>query len=152
MDELAALETAGWDALCTTQGAEFYDGLMSDDALMLFPMGVFDRGESLEAIRTASPWASYQLQPMQLTHPVPDVGILIYHAVATREGSDPYEAWMSSTYMRDEAGNWRLALHQQSPWLMAPLGALSQAWVSAEASLPLGWGQAIGLSRTASTS
>jgi ketosteroid isomerase-like protein len=115
MDELVALETAGWDALCTTDGAEFYDGLMTDDGVMLFPMGVFDRAESLQAIAAASPWSSFQLESVQVIHPAPDVGILIYRAVASRGASDPYEAWMSSTYVRDETGKWRLALHQQSP-------------------------------------
>jgi hypothetical protein len=114
VDELVALETAGWDALCTTRGADFYDELLTDDAVMLFPMGHFDRAAALEAIRKSPPWSSYQVDFVQVTHPTSDVGIVTYRAVARREGSDPYEAWMSSTYVRDRA-RWRLALHQQSP-------------------------------------
>lgn len=115
MDELAALETAGWDALSTTEGAAFYEKVLTDDGMMLFPMGLFDRAASLAAIHAAPPWASYELQSVEVAHPATDVGIVVYRAVAQRQGEQPYEAWMSSTYVRDANGAWRLALHQQSP-------------------------------------
>ncbi len=88
---------------------------MADDGVMLFPMGLFDRAASLAAIRAAPPWTSYELQSVQVTHPAKEVGIVVCRAVAQREGEQPYEAWMSSTYVRDASGAWRLALHQQSP-------------------------------------
>jgi hypothetical protein len=115
MDELEALERAGWDALSTREGAAFYERVMADDGVMLFPMGLFDRAASLDAIRSAPPWASYQLQSIGVSHPATDVGIVVYRAVAQREGEEPYIAWMSSTYVRDSSGAWRMALHQQSP-------------------------------------
>jgi hypothetical protein len=115
MDELLTLETAGWDALCTPAGAAFYEKVLADDGAMLFPMGLFDRAASLEAIRGASPWASYRLESIEVLRPAPHVGIVLYRAVAQREDEQPYEAWMASTYIRDASGDWRLALHQQSP-------------------------------------
>jgi hypothetical protein len=112
--KLVALERAGWDALCTSEGVRFYDRLMADEAVMVFPMGVFDRSGSLDAIRSAAPWTSYELESVTVTEPTPAVGVVTYHATATRNGH-PYEAWMTSVYVRDSGGDWRLALHQQSP-------------------------------------
>jgi hypothetical protein len=113
-DELLELEHRGWEALSGRAGVAFYDKLLTDDALMVFPMGVFDRSDSLAAIRAAEPWQAFRLADVRISHPVPDVGIVTYRATATRGGSD-YEAWMTSAYVRDSEGNWRLALHQQSP-------------------------------------
>jgi ketosteroid isomerase-like protein len=115
MDELVDLEQRGWEALRGNRGAAFYDELMADDAVMVFPMGVLDRQESLQAIRDASPWVTYRLESEAVVRPSPDVGIVVYHAVARRQGADEYRAWMTSTYVREPSGRWRLALHQQSP-------------------------------------
>jgi hypothetical protein len=115
MDELLDLEHRGWDSLCGDQGAAFYDELMADDASMVFPMGVMDRAASLEAIRGAGPWVTYRLDSERVLYPAPNVGVVLYRASARRADSSEYEAWMSSTYVRDRGGRWRLVLHQQSP-------------------------------------
>jgi hypothetical protein len=114
-DELLDLERRGWDALCGDEGAAFYDEIMADDAVMIFPMGLMDRAASLEAIRGASPWMTYRLEAEAVVYPAPNVGVVVYRAIARRADSDDYEAWMSSTYLRDDAGRWHLVLHQQSP-------------------------------------
>jgi hypothetical protein len=54
-DELLELEHRGWEALSGRDGVAFYDKSLTDDALMVFPMGVFDRSDSLAAIRAAEP-------------------------------------------------------------------------------------------------
>ncbi len=115
MDELLDLERRGWDALSGDQGAAFYDEVMAADALMVFPMGVMDRAEALEAIRGAGPWVAYRLESETVAYPAPNLGVVVYRAIARRADSDEYEAWMSSTYVRDDEGRWRLVLHQQSP-------------------------------------
>jgi hypothetical protein len=114
-EELLELERRGWEALSGPDGAAFYDDLLCDDALMVFPMGIFDRATSLSAIRAAEPWQAFQLADVRIGHPAPDVGLVAYRATATRGGGSDYEAWMTSVYVRDSEGNWRLALHQQSP-------------------------------------
>jgi hypothetical protein len=115
MDELLEIELDGWRALTGRSGAHFYDRVMSADARMVFPMGVFDRASSLDAIRSAAPWETFHVESESVIRPAPNVGIVVYRATAKRAGSDEYQAWMSSTYIRDDEGAWKLVLHQQSP-------------------------------------
>jgi hypothetical protein len=115
MDELLELERRGWDALSGEHGAPFYDEVLADEGVMLFPSGVMDRAAVLAAMRLADPWVTYRLEAGTVVHPAPAVGTVTYRAIARREGSDAYEAWMSSTFVRDGEGCWRLVLHQQSP-------------------------------------
>lgn len=115
MDELIELERRGWESLTGPTGAEFYERVMSEDARMVFPTGVLDRTTSLDAIRTANPWQAFQLESATVTRPAPGVGVVVYRATARRSGPDEYRAWMSSTYVQDEAAEWKLVLHQQSP-------------------------------------
>lgn len=62
-------------ALCTPAGAAFYEKALADDGAMLFPMGLFDRAASLDAIRGASPWASYRLESIEVMRLAPHVGL-----------------------------------------------------------------------------
>jgi hypothetical protein len=112
--ELIELERQGWEALCGPSGPEFYDRLMADEGVMVFSSGTLDRAASIEAIRGASPWRSFRIESPRVVHPAPDVGVVVYLASARRGDDDEYRAWMSSTYVRDAGGAWRLALHQQS--------------------------------------
>ena len=114
-NELIELEHRGWVALCGPSGAEFYDRLMTDEAMMVFAFGTLDRAASIEAIRAAPPWRTFRIESASVVHPAPDIGILVYRATARRGEGDEYRAWMSSAYVRDADGAWRLALHQQSP-------------------------------------
>jgi hypothetical protein len=113
-DELIELEHQGWKALCGAHGADFYDRLMTDEAVMVFASGTLDRAASIDAIRSAPPWQAFRIESVRVAHPAPDVGIVVYLATARRGDDDEYRAWMSSTYVRDAEGAWRLGLHQQS--------------------------------------
>ena len=112
-DELESLERDGWEALSGPNGAMFYAEVMHDDGLMVFPGLTMDKRAALEAIREARPWASFELTDVRVAR-VGDAGLVSYKAVGERTGQPPYQAVMSSVYVRDESG-WRLLLHQQSP-------------------------------------
>ena len=113
-DEIEQLERRGWDALSGPNGAAFYDELMADDGLMLFPGMVLDKRTTLAAIRGAAPWARFELSDVRVIEPTPDCAIVAYSATAQRPGESEYRAVMSSSYARRD-GRWRLVLHQQSP-------------------------------------
>lgn len=115
MDELIELEQRGWEALTGHGGAEFYDRLMSQDAVMVFASGSLDRAASIDAIRNADPWQEFHLESATVIRPAPNVGVVVYRATAKRAGAAEYRAWMSSTYVRQGDAGWRLVLHQQSP-------------------------------------
>jgi ketosteroid isomerase-like protein len=111
--ELEALEHRGWEALSRPNGATFYEQVMADDGLMAFPGMIMDKEAALEAIRGASPWSSFALREVRVTADS-HVGLVTYVARAQRGDAAPYEAVMSSVYVR-RGTDWKLLLHQQSP-------------------------------------
>ena len=113
-DELEALERQGWEALCGPHGAAFYDDLMADDGLMVFPGVVLDKAATVGAIAGASAWESFELADVRVIEAAPDSGFVTYRATAQRAGQESYRALMSSVYARRD-GRWRLVLHQQTP-------------------------------------
>ena len=116
-DELETLERQGWEALSGPHGAAFYDDLMADDGVMVFPGVVLDKAATVDAIAGASAWQSFDLTDIRVIEAAPDSGFVTYRATAQRAGEEPYRALMSSVYARRD-GRWRLVLHQQtpSPW------------------------------------
>jgi uncharacterized protein (TIGR02246 family) len=112
--EIETLERRGWEALSGPDGAAFYDDLMADDGLMVFPGLVLDKAATIRAIAAAPPWSSFELTDVREIASNPDSAIITYRATAQRPGEDPYEANMTSVYARHD-GRWRLVLHQQTP-------------------------------------
>jgi hypothetical protein len=113
-DELLTLEDQGWHALSSDQGADFYDELMSDDAVMLLPFGALDRAACLEAISSAPPGSAYSISDARVWRLSDDSGVVVYTAAARRDGQPEYRALMSSSYIRRD-GAWKLVIHQQTP-------------------------------------
>src|SRR5918992_1629754 len=107
MHNLEALERRGWDALSGPGGAAFYEDAMADDGLMVFPRLVLDKAAALAAIRAEKPWTRYELQDVRVIEIGPNLGAVVYHAVASRSGRGAYRAVMSSVYAR-RAGDWQL--------------------------------------------
>jgi hypothetical protein len=112
-DEVEALERRGWEALSGPNGTAFYEGVMADDGLMVFPGSIMDKPTALDAISRASPWSSFELSDIRTTADNL-VGLVTYRAKSQRDQAPPYEAVMSSVYVRRQ-GQWKLLLHQQSP-------------------------------------
>jgi hypothetical protein len=114
---LLELEKLGWDALSTTREAAqaFYGTLLADEAVTIFPGGMMIAGkdEILESI-DAQPWESFHIEAPQVIMLAGDAGAVVYRVTAQRAGPDPYVALISSVYTLQE-GDWKLALHQQTP-------------------------------------
>jgi hypothetical protein len=112
--ELIAAERAGWSALTTSTGADYYRRHLSPDAVMVFSVGRMDRDEALTAIEHAPPWISFQIDEPTVVELTEESAVLTYRATARRDGQPDYHAWVSSTYVHRN-GDWVLAVHQQSP-------------------------------------
>jgi uncharacterized protein (TIGR02246 family) len=108
------LEEQGWQAIAAGTPDEFYDKVLTEDAVMVLPGMVLDRGQVLDSWRDAPPWTSYELTDRRTLRPAPEVAIVVYRATAERPGGVRYEALMSSVYVK-ASGEWRLACHQQTP-------------------------------------
>jgi hypothetical protein len=117
MEDLMQLEEQGWQALSTGPEAarQFYRSILADEAVMLFPGGMRMSGKEriLESMG-GKPWSSYKIDgPEQ--YPLGSEGAaLVYRVSAHREGQEPYEALVNSSYALRDA-RWRLVLHQQTP-------------------------------------
>ncbi len=117
MRNLVELERQGWQALSSGRDAAqaFYRSLLTDDAVMVFPGGMLLRGkEQILESMDARPWTSFQLRETQVISPSENASVVIYRVAAQREGGDPYVALISSLYVVRQ-GQWKLALHQQTP-------------------------------------
>lgn len=117
MQDLMQLEQQGWRALSSPGNAarDFYNSCLAEGAVMLFPGGlrIVGKDNILESF-AAQPWQSFQIDDQSVLTPSDSMGIVIYKVTAQREGSAPYSALVSSTYVLCE-GAWRLLLHQQTP-------------------------------------
>ncbi len=117
MQDLIELEKQGWQALSSGSEASerFYGAILRDDAVMLFPGGMRIEGkEQILASFAAQPWASFQIDAPKVIALSEHAGVVVYGVSAQREGSEPYKALISSTYVRSNGG-WKLVLHQQTP-------------------------------------
>ncbi len=111
---LVEMEEHGWRALSDGRGADFYDRCLTDDARMVFSFGVLDRERSIESMRQAPPWSTFEIQNPQLVNLTDESAALIYEVTAQRAGQAPYAAWMTTVYVR-QGSEWKVALHQQTP-------------------------------------
>lgn len=114
-DELVELEREAWAALSTEgAAAPFYDDLLAKDVLMLLPGGtvIDDRTQVVDSM-SGTPWSSFELADERVIDLTEDSAVVAYRATAVREGHE-YSALFNSTYVRED-GEWRLALHQQTP-------------------------------------
>jgi hypothetical protein len=111
---LLTLETEGWEALSQGTGADFYQRTLADDAVMMFPFGVLTRAESIEAMRAAPPWSTFEIEQPNVIRLTDDSALLTYRANAQRTGQDPYAAQATTVFVR-RGGTWRPIFHQQSP-------------------------------------
>ncbi|MBE9159771.1 nuclear transport factor 2 family protein [Nodosilinea sp. LEGE 06152] len=117
MQDLAAIERQGWQALSTkgTAGQQFYSQVLHDRAVMLLPGGMVLRGKAdILAALAAQPWQSFHLEDLEVMVLSPAAGIVTYRVSAQRAGNAPYAALISSTYAMSD-GEFKLMLHQQTP-------------------------------------
>jgi hypothetical protein len=96
-------------------GADVYRRHLADEALMVFPGMVLTKPETIDAIANGPRWTSVSFADQRLVRLTPDTIALTYRASGSRAGQErPYSAFVSSVYVMRN-GEWRLALHQQSP-------------------------------------
>ena len=115
-DELLDLERRSWEALSTEGAASsFYDKVLARDVLIVMPGGmVIDDRQQVVDSMGGTPWSSFELSEVRVLELGDGGAALVYKVKADREGT-AYQALLNSTYIRED-GEWRLALHQQTPF------------------------------------
>ena len=114
MNELVALEREGWEALAGPDPVAWWSERLDERARMVFPGFVATREQALQGMAEAPPWSWFRLDDLEVLALGDDAAVVVYSAVAQRDGQPEYRALMSSTWVR-RAGEWRLAVHQQTP-------------------------------------
>lgn len=115
LEELIRIESAGWDALCSSGGGPFYEDLMAPDGLMILVDGsALDRATIAASLDDSPPWSSYELTDFRRIPIGRTSAALIYRGRATRDAlPQPFIAQMSSIYSVLD-GRPRLVLYQQT--------------------------------------
>lgn len=116
-NELVALETEGWHALSTgpAEATAFYARVLAQEPVILLTGGlrITDRQQIIDSMGGPA-WSAFEIIEPQESYLGPDVGLLTYKVRADRAGT-PYTALLSSVYAK-ENGDWKLALHQHTPY------------------------------------
>ncbi|GAA0716370.1 nuclear transport factor 2 family protein [Dactylosporangium roseum] len=115
LDELLALEHAGWRSLCESKGGTFYGELMTPEAVFILVNGTaMTRDEIAGSLDGAPAWDAYEITDARMVEVGQDTAAIVYRASSSRADLDePFVAIMSSVYRRTDGGP-RLALYQQT--------------------------------------
>jgi hypothetical protein len=109
-DDLLTMERKLWSG-----GQAAYRGTLDDDCLIAFTerAGVTSR-DSIAKQADGNRWDGLDIEVEGFLQPTDDVALLTYHATAVRDEDEPYEARVSSGYVR-RGGDWKMMFHQQTP-------------------------------------
>jgi hypothetical protein len=110
--ELLAVEELFWSAA----DGDVYREHMADEGRLVFPFGTLDRPAVAAMLdRAPAGWVEWTFDEAFVLRIAQDVAVLGYRTLARHtEGGEPYEAMMTSVYVR-RSDRWLLALHQQTP-------------------------------------
>ena len=86
---------------------------LTEDAIVVVPGAAIDREKCAFAIDQSPGWDEFEITDEQVIELTPESAVLNYRW-SSRRGDETYEALMSSVYVRRD-GEWKLALHQQTP-------------------------------------
>ena len=114
IDRLLELEEQGWQALSSAEPFKFCDEWLADDAVVIVPGMIIDRATFLEAVAHEKPWASHRIEEPRVVQLTDDSAALVYRVRAQRESQPEFAGLLTSVYV-NRAGQWQLALHQQTP-------------------------------------
>jgi hypothetical protein len=109
-DDLFAMERKLWSG-----GKAEYQRTLDDKCLIAFTAmaGVSSRDEIADQAG-ANRWQDLKITDEGFLQPTDDVALLTYHASAAQTKGEPYEARVSSGYVRRNGG-WKMMFHQQTP-------------------------------------
>jgi len=91
-----------------------YEQHLAAGAVVVVPGDVLDRAATVEAMDASPGWDEVSIGEEQVRELGPDAALLTY-LFRGRRGQDHYAATLSSAYVRDGEGCWKLTFHQQTP-------------------------------------
>lgn len=111
--ELVELEKQFWLA---AGNVDFYRAHLTQGAFMVFPApyGIMDRDRTLRAVEAAEPWVSLEISEVHLVELTDSSAVVAYRASARHAEGPTYETFATTAYVKED-GDWKLAVHQQTP-------------------------------------
>ncbi len=91
-----------------------YEQHLAEEAQVVIPGYTLDRAATVEAMDASPGWDEVSIGEEEVRELGPDVALLTY-LFRGRRGQDHYAATLSSAYVKDGEGCWKLAFHQQTP-------------------------------------
>ena len=91
-----------------------YRAHLTDDAVVVVPGAAITREQCAFAIDATAGWDEFEIHDERVVELTPDSALITYRW-RSRRGEETYEALMSSVYVKQAGGEWKLALHQQTP-------------------------------------
>jgi hypothetical protein len=91
-----------------------YEQHLAEEALVVIPGSILDRAAAVEAMDASPGWDEVSIGEGAVRGFGPDAALLTYR-FRGRRGLDHYVATLSSAYLRDGEGCWKLVFHQQTP-------------------------------------
>jgi hypothetical protein len=100
--------------------AEHYRELIDDECVMVLPQPPFllTGSGAIEAVSNTPRWSKVMFSEQRIARPQEGLIVIGNKAEASREGSDGYTAYCTTTMRRLEHDVWRVVQHQQLPHLI----------------------------------
>lgn len=114
-DRVWAFETSLWQA-----EPEHYRESIDPDVRMALPTPPFlFAGEAaIAAVANTPRWSNVAFEDGTIARPQAGLIVVAYTVHAQQDGREEYVAHCTSTYRKDEAGDWQVIQHQQTPKLV----------------------------------
>ena len=80
----------------------------------MVPGAAITKDQCASAIDATPGWDEFDITDERVVELTPDSALLTYRW-SSRRGDETYDALMSSVYVKQPSGEWKLALHQQTP-------------------------------------
>jgi ketosteroid isomerase-like protein len=99
-----------------TGDAAYYRRHLADDCMVVFTemAGLKSKEEIASMIKDGMRWRKLDIKEKGLVELADGVALLSYQDSATRATGEPFEALVSSAYVKRN-GEWKMAFHHQTP-------------------------------------
>lgn len=98
----------------TTDTGPSYREHLTEDAIVIVPGAVLDKGSTIAAMAQSPGWSDFDTNEVRLVELGDGAALVTYTFRGHREPDTDYTAVLTSVYSR-EGDRWRMRFHQQTP-------------------------------------
>lgn len=94
---------------------DFFERNLTDDALLIFPDGVYTKAQCVKEMADHAPYVKYDVADQRIVHMGGNTAVLTHRATVLNAAHSAPRKVIVSSVMAKVDGTWRLALHQWTP-------------------------------------